>query len=175
MTERQFYDWQTAGGGGDVLRLVETLEREEIAWCDKNSFAVDHWAEEPFATADVNIAVAGEDIDRAVKALEEAGFVAERFEWSVNLRGSSKVSVQISTEDVYHGFPERSVPADVHGILLRVASLEDTMQGKLLAFRDARRRPTKRQKDLLDIMRLVETHPELEAGLPADVREKFTD
>ena len=27
MTERQFYDWQTAGGGGDVLRLINVLER----------------------------------------------------------------------------------------------------------------------------------------------------
>jgi len=27
MTVRQFYDWQTAGGSGDVSLLVETLER----------------------------------------------------------------------------------------------------------------------------------------------------
>lgn len=81
MTERQFYDWQTAGGGGDVLRLVETLEREEIAWCAIGGIAVNYWAEEPIATADVDIAVTGKDIDRAVKALEDAGFVAERFEW----------------------------------------------------------------------------------------------
>jgi len=32
MTLRQFYDWQTAGGGGDVSQLVATLERAEIAW-----------------------------------------------------------------------------------------------------------------------------------------------
>ncbi len=175
MTERQFYDWQTAGGGGDVLRLVETLEREEIAWCAIGGIAVNYWAEEPIATADVDIAIAGKDIERAVKALEEAGFVASASEWSVNLRGISKVSVQISTEEVYYGFPDRSAPADVHGILLRVASLEDTMQGKLLAFRDKRRRPTKRQKDLLDIMRLVESHPELAAKLPSDVREKLME
>jgi hypothetical protein len=25
MTRRQFYDWQTAGGGDDVSRLVATL------------------------------------------------------------------------------------------------------------------------------------------------------
>lgn len=175
MTGRQFYDWQTAGGGSDVLRLVETLEREEISWCAIGGIAVNYWAEEPITTADVDIAVAGKDIERAVKALENAGFTATTFEWSVNLQGSSKVSVQISTEDVYFGFAGRSVPADVHGILLRVASLEDTLQGKLLAFRDDRRRPSKRQKDLLDIMRLVESHPELEAGLPPDIRERLSE
>ena len=31
MTMRQFYDWQTAGGGDDVSRLVATLESLEIA------------------------------------------------------------------------------------------------------------------------------------------------
>ena len=173
MTERQFYDWQTAGGGGDVLRLVETLEREEISWCAIGGIAVNYWAEEPIATADVDIAVAGKDIERAVKALEEAGFSVERFDWSINLRGGSKVSVQLSTEEIYQTFPQGSVPADVHGILLRVASLEDTLKGKLLAYHDEKRRPTKRQKDLLDIMRLVESHPELEIGLPADIREKL--
>jgi len=30
MTSRKFYDWQTAGGGGDVMLLIETLERHEI-------------------------------------------------------------------------------------------------------------------------------------------------
>ena len=32
MTERQFYDWQTAGGGGDVLKLVSVLEGQEVPW-----------------------------------------------------------------------------------------------------------------------------------------------
>ena len=76
--------------------------------------------------------------------------------------------MQISTEPVYQTFPERAVPADVHGILMRVASLEDTLAGKLLAWRDPQRRPSKRQKDWLDILRLVEAHPELKSNLPAE-------
>lgn len=173
MTERQFYDWQTAGGGGDVLLLIETLEREEISWCAIGGLAVNYWAEEPIATADVDIAIAADDIERAIKALEEAGFKSSTFEWSVNLQGRSKVSVQISTEDVYHDFPTRGVPADVHGILMRVASLEDTLKGKLLAWEDSTRRPSKRQKDLLDITRLVESHPELIELLPSELAERI--
>jgi hypothetical protein len=56
---------------------------------------------------------------------------AERFDWSINFRGASKVSIQLSTEDFYREFPSRAVPADVHGILMRVASLEDTLRGKI--------------------------------------------
>lgn len=173
MTERQFYDWQTAGGGGDVLLLVETLEREEIPWCMIGGLAVNYWAEEPMATADVDLVIATDRVEHAVRALEEVGFRAERFEWSVNLKGRSKVSVQISTESVYHEFPSRSVPADVHGILMRVAALEDTLQGKILAWKDPRRRPSKRQKDLLDIYRLVEAHPELQGSLPIDLAQRL--
>ena len=173
MTRRQFYDWQTAGGGGDVMRLVDILERAEAAWCVIGGLAVNHWAQEPITTADVDLVITSDKLEPVVRALEEAGFQAERFEWSVNLKRQSGVSVQISTEAVYQSFPARAVPADVHGILMRVASLEDTLQGKLLAWRDAHRRPSKRQKDLLDITRLVEVHPQLQARLPADVAQRL--
>jgi len=172
MTGRQFYDWQTAGGGGDVLLLVETLERLEISWCAIGGLAVNYWAAEPIATADVDLAIAQPDIERAVKGLEEAGFRSATFDWSINLQGSSKVSVQISTEAVYHDFPSRAVAADVHGILMRVSSLVDTLTGKLLAFGDSHRRPSKRQKDLLDIIRLIEAHPELTTKLPPEIAER---
>jgi hypothetical protein len=172
---RQFYDWQTAGGGGDVSLLVATLERLEIAWCMIGGLAVNHWAAEPMATADVDIVIASERIDEAVKALQAAGFKAKKFKWSVNLQGRSKVSVQISTEKVYQEFPGRSVPADIHGILMRVASLRDTLAGKLLAYRDKERRASKRQKDLTDIMRLVETHSKLKKLLAADVAKKIKE
>ncbi len=169
MTERQFYDWQTAGGGGDVLRLVEVLERLEIPWCMIGGLAVNYWVEEPLATADVDVVIAAERVDEAVAALTAAGFQAKQFEWSVNLTGSSKLSVQISTAAMYCGFPSRGVAADVHGILMRVASLDDTLAGKIAAWQDDQRRPSKRQKDLLDIMRLVESHPELRNNLPPDL------
>jgi hypothetical protein len=172
---RQFYDWQTAGGGGDVSLLVATLERLEISWCMIGGLAVNHWATELMATADVDIVIASERVDEAVKALQAAGFKAKKFKWSVNLQGRSKVSVQISTGKVYQEFPGRSVPADIHGILMRVAGLRDTLTGKLLAYRDKERRASKRQKDLTDILRLVEAHTKLKKLLPADVAKKIKE
>ena len=169
MTGRQFYDWQTAGGADDVMRMVDALERAELHWCAIGGIAVNHWAAEPMVTRDVDFVVAGDEIDRAVAALEAVGFKAERHEWSVNFRGRSQVSLQLSTEDFYRDFTARSAPADVHGILLRVASLEDTLAGKIKAWRTPERRPSKAIKDLGDIARLIEAHPELQASLPADV------
>jgi hypothetical protein len=56
---------------------------------------------------------------------------------------------------------------------MRVASLPDTLHGKILAYRDPERRASKRQKDLADILRLLEAHPRLRHLLPGDVARKI--
>ena len=153
------------------MRLVDCLERADIAWCAIEGVAVNHWAVEPMVTQDVDFVVATESIELAVKLLEEAGFRSERFPWSVNFRGHSKVSIQLSTEDFYKEFPDRSIPADIHGILMRVASLEDTLHGKIKAWMDTDGRQSKKLKDLGDIARLVENHPHLWELLNPDLKE----
>ena len=50
-----------------------------------------------------------------------------------------------------------------------IANLEDVLQGKIWAWSDGKRRQSKRQKDLADIMRLVEAYPSLKTGLPAKI------
>ena len=173
MTGKQFYDWQTAGGTDDVMRLVACLESADVPWCAIGGIAVNHWSEEPMVTQDVDFVVASGEIERVVSLLETAGFHAEKFQWSINFKGNSKVSFQLSTEDFYRDFPNRSVPADVHGILLRVACLEDTLKGKMKAWRDPIRRQSKRIKDLGDIARLVEAHPHLWDMLTDDLKQRL--
>lgn len=153
------------------MRLVDCLERADLEWCAIGGIAVNHWAAEPMVTQDVDFVVAAESIELAVKLLEEAGFTSERFQWPINFHGHSKVSNQLITENFYKDFPGRSVPADIHGILMRVASLEDTLRGKIKAWRDAERRQSKKLKDLGDIARLVESHPHLWGLLDADLKE----
>jgi hypothetical protein len=173
VTAKKFYDWQTAGGTDDVMRLVDSLERVDIPWCAIGGVAVNHWAAEPMVTQDVDFVVATEAIERSVEVLSAAGFRPERFAWSINFKGQSKVSLQLSTEVFYRDFPARAVPADVHGILLRVASLEDTLAGKIEAWSDVERRQSKRIKDLGDIARLVESHPQLWESLPAALKQQI--
>jgi len=173
MTGKQFYDWQTDGGADDVMRLVESLERSDAAWCVIGGVAVNHWADEPMVTQDVDLVVAAADVERAVAALDNHGFQSQRFDWSINFKGRSRVSVQLSAEACYQDFPSRSVPADVHGILMRVASLEDTLDGKLRAWADPSRRQSKRIKDLGDIARLVESHPSLWDKLPEELKRQI--
>ena len=173
MTSKQFYDWQTAGGTNDVMRLVDCLERADIAWCAIGGVAVNHWAKQPMVTQDVDFVVASDAIERVVSLLEKAGFRSERFEWSINFKGRSAVMLQLTTEAFYHDFPTRAVAADVHGILLRVASLEDTLRGKMKAWAEPGQRQSKRIKDLADIARLVESHPRLWDLLTEELKQQL--
>jgi hypothetical protein len=172
MTAKQFYDWQTSGGTNDVMRLVDCLERADVAWCAIGGVAVNHWAQEPMVTQDLDFVVAAETIEQTISLLKEAGFRCEVFDWSVNFKGRSKVVLQLSTEEFYREFPLRAVPADVHGILMRVASLEDTLRGKIKAWSEPQRRQSKRIKDLADIARLVESHPRLWNLLADDLKRQ---
>ncbi len=173
MTEKQFYQWQTDGGTNDVMRFVNALEAADILWCAIGGIAVNHWASEQMVTLDVDFVVATDSVERAEKVLIEAGFTSEHFEWSINFKGKSKVAIQLTTEEGYRGFAERGVAADVHGILMRVASVEDTLQGKIRAWSDPKRRQSKRLKDLADIARLIESHPHLWERLTTELQAEI--
>jgi len=124
-------------------------------------------------TEDVDLVVATDVVEHAVFLLEQAGFRSERFARSINFKGRSTVSIQLSTEDFYHEYPSRAVPADVYGILMRVASLENTLKGKIKAWSEPGLRQSKRIKDLADIARLVEAHPHLWQDLTDEARSQI--
>ena len=71
-------------------------------------------------------------------------------------------------------FPGRAAPRQVLGLTLPVASLDDLLQGKIWAATDPERRPTKRQKDLLDIARLIEKYPRLRERVPEDLLKRLS-
>ncbi len=54
---------------------------------------------------------------------------------------------------------------------MKVAIIEDVLQGKIWAYSDEQRRKSKRQKDLSDIIRLIETYPHLVEQLPDAIRK----
>jgi hypothetical protein len=47
------------------------------------------------------------------------------------------------------------------------------LRGKIWAAQDLSRRPSKRQKDLADIARLLEAYPELRDQVPKEILERL--
>ena len=60
----------------------------------------------------------------------------------------------------------------VLGVPVPVASIKNIVRGKIWAWSDEKRRPTKRKKDELDLMRILETYPELRDQMPAAIQEQ---
>jgi hypothetical protein len=84
----------------------------------------------------------------------------------------SDVRIQIQTDPRYQAFVARSREATVLGRKLPVASASDVLAGKLWAYQDTSRRRSKREKDRLDILRLVEALPKLAGQVPEDLRKQ---
>jgi hypothetical protein len=170
MTSGEFFDWQTGGGGGDLRLLASVWKQSGVKWCVIGGLAVNHWAKEPLVTRDADIVVAFSDLMLALESARKAEFAIQPFRFSANLKGKGDIAIQVTTDPQYNGMAERAVEADLLGMTLPVASLEDTFQGKLWAWSDAGRRPLKRRKDELDLLRLVEAWPDLDKKLPESLR-----
>jgi hypothetical protein len=100
----------------------------------------------------------------------------ERFEHSVNLSApGSDLRIQFQTDPRYQEFPARAEVREVLGHRLPVARLEDVMRGKVWAAGDPGRRASKRQKDLADIARLLEEHPELRQLVPQPILQRLIE
>ena len=151
-----------------LTRVIELLKDNNISFCVLGGQAVNAYAE-PVVSLDLDVVVAVDQIEVA-EALLGAEFRVERFPHSLNVSAlGSDLRVQIQTDPRYGSFIERSAVRDVLGLQLPVASVEDVLQGKIWAALDAGRRPSKRQKDLADIARLIENFPALRALVPPEL------
>lgn len=173
MTGKEFLQ-AVANGETDLLQVFLDLLREAGAdHCVIGGLAVNAYAE-PVVSLDLDVVVATDRVDRVAEAAAGRGMKVERFPHSVNLSShGSDLRIQLQTDPRYQEFIPRAEERRVLGYPLRVAALEDVLQGKLWAYQDESRRGSKRQKDLADIARLVETHPELAERLPAAVRDRI--
>jgi len=172
MTAREAYELTSRGGATDFARLIEACEAFG-PYCLIGGLAVNCYVE-PVYTLDADIVVIASNLPRLSARLEEHGFKTEAHPHSLNARvPGSDLRIQITTDERYQAFLSRSVEADVLGLRVRVACIEDVARGKLWAYGDPRRRLSKRKKDELDLIRLAEAYPELKSFYPADLREQL--
>ena len=171
MTDKTFFQRLSHSDVDVVQRLLDLLEARGLAYCVIGGLAVNAYAE-PVVSLDLDLVVVAEGIEGLVAAAEQAGFRVRTFAHSVNLDlAGSDLRIQLQTDPRYQAFLGRADVREVLGYALRVASVEDVLQGKLWAWQDTRRRPSKRQKDLSDLLRLAEALPQLRDRLPEPVRQ----
>jgi hypothetical protein len=169
MTGKTFLN-RVANGQMDVVALLlELLKQTGADYCVIGGLAVNAYAE-PVVSLDLDLVVVTDKVHALCEAASARGIKIERFEHSINLSiPGSDLRIQLQTDPRYQDFIPRAAQRDVLGYRMAVAALEDVVAGKVWAYRDEQRRKSKRQKDLADILRVVEAHPEVKGKLPPEI------
>lgn len=174
MTAAEVFESVTGSGSSDFALLVSILS-ERAPWCLIGGLAVNCYVE-PVYTLDADIVVVASRADAIRQDLATAGFAIQEFAHSINaqMRGS-ELRIQLSTDPRYQDFLSDTQLMAVLGEQVPVAALSKLVQGKLWAWKDEKRRPTKRKKDELDLMRLLEAYPELRSLMPEEISNQIPD
>lgn len=174
MTASEVFESVTGSGSSDFALLVRIL-KEHRPWCLIGGLAVNCYVE-PVFTLDADIVVVSGQLGSVKKDLAGAGFSLQEFPHSLNATmPGSQLRIQLSLDPRYQEFLKDTNEREVLGQHVPVASLINVARGKLWAWSDAGRRPTKRKKDELDLMRLVEAHPELRNIMPREISEQIPE
>ena len=163
MSEAEFLAGIT-GRSDDLIRVVAALRHTSQPFCLIGGLAVNHYVE-PVVTLDADFAITA--AVGVSEALSAAGFAVELHAHSINaVLPGSRLRIQITINSRYGSFPSRATEAEVFGVRLPVAALEDLVQGKLWAATDSTRRSSKRAKDEADLLRICESYPHMLPQIP---------
>jgi hypothetical protein len=175
MTGKEFMN-SVARGKSDIIQmLLDILAEKSSRYCLIGGLAVNAYVE-PVVSLDLDIVTAVEDMEAICEAAKKRGMRLEQFEHSVNLSAEgSDLRIQIRRDPRYQEFISGAEMRDILGYQMNVARLEDVLRGKVWAYMDKQRRRSKRQKDLADILRIIETYPAMEAALPESLRDELDE
>jgi hypothetical protein len=174
MVGKEFIN-RLANDKSDMIQiLLDILAKTGSRYCIIGGLAVNAYVE-PVVSLDLDIVAASKKIEAICREAQKRGLKVERFEHSVNITSeSSDLRIQLQTDSRYQDFLSTPQDKNVLGYKMKVARLEDVLRGKVWAYMDKARRKSKRQKDLADILRIIEQHPQLEASLPRPLREELS-
>jgi hypothetical protein len=172
MTKKEFFNLLSNGKRDVLQNILSLLQEKKINYCLIGGLAVNAYAE-PVVSLDVDLIIELAAKDEFLETVKEV-FKIETFPHSLNLSNSeSDLRIQIQTDKRYQDFISRSSEKQVMGYNMKVAAIEDVLQGKIWAYMDKQRRESKRMKDLADILRLIETYPDLRELLPGPIKDKL--
>ena len=174
MTASEVFESITGSGSSDFAALVGILNRR-APWCLIGGLAVNCYVE-PVYTLDANVVVVGSELPAIKDELLAAGFSLEEFPHSLNAKmAKSELRIQFSLDSRYQEFLTDTTIREVLGQQVPIASLTNVVRGKIWAWSDDSRRFSKRKKDELDLIRILEKYPELRDKMPQDITDQLPE
>ncbi|MBN8655400.1 MAG: nucleotidyl transferase AbiEii/AbiGii toxin family protein [Anaerolineae bacterium] len=168
MQALDFWKAITKDKANHLESFLAMLEENGIRFCVIDGQGVNAYVD-PLVSLDLDLAVTTTQAE-LIESLLTKHYKVTRFPHSLNIElPDSDLRIQIQTDSRYGEFAARASRREILGLTLPVARLEDILQGKVWAIQDPDRRASKRQKDLADVARILESYPDLKAQVPADV------
>ena len=172
MTASEVFESITGSGSTDFATLVTILNRHG-KWCLICGLAVNCYVE-PVYTLDADIVVIASELPAVKNDLTNAGFTVEEFPHSLNAKmAKSDLRIQFTLDLRYQDFVNDTAVREVLGQAVPVASLPNVVRGKVWAWEDKKRRLSKRKKDELDLIRILETYPDVRDLMPTEIRKQL--
>ena len=172
MTASEIFESITGSGTSDFATLVRILNQRG-PWCLIGGLAVNCYVE-PVYTLDADIVVIASKLAAIKDELIKTGFSVEEFPHSLNARmPKSDLRTQFSTDPRYQDFLNDTTIHDVLGEQVPIASLANIVRGKIWAWSDERRRLSKRKKDELDLIRILEAYPDVRDLMPTEITKQL--
>lgn len=169
MTANQFFNKVTNSKEDIVSKFITLLDNEEIDYCIIGGMGMNTYCE-PIITLDFDCVIVMEKIPLIPKILKEKGFKVKKHPHTLEIKSKySDVRIHIQLDSRYENFLKNAKYHKILGYRMKVASKEDLLIGKIWAYTDTERNRLKKEKDLLDIKRLVEKYPELKPLIPSEV------
>jgi hypothetical protein len=163
-----FWKVVTMDKANQLESFLAMLEESGIRFCVIGGQGVNAYVD-PLVSLDLDLAVATAQAEQ-IESLLVAHYKVTRFPHSLNIElPDSDLRIQIQTDARYGEFTDHASRREVLGLEMPVARLDDILQGKVWAIQDPDRRASKRQKDLADVARILESYPELRANVPDDI------
>ena len=175
MTGKEFLN-SLAKGKLDILQqLLGILADTGADYCLIGGLAVNAYVE-PVVSLDIDIVIAVNNVVAVANAARERKMKVEEYSHCINITSpASDLRIQVQTHPRYQDFIAAAGVREVLGYKMKVASLDNVLQGKVWAYMDETRRRSKRQKDLADIMRIIEGYPELTPIIPEGLQDKLRE
>jgi len=172
MTESEIFEAVTGSGSSDFAALISILDRRGD-WCLIGGLAVNCYVD-PVYTLDADVVVIASELPAIKAELEGAGFSCEDFPHSLIARmAQSDLRIQFTLDPRYQDFIADTTRREVLGQSVLVASLRNVVRGKVWAWSDAKRRFSKRKKDELDLIRILEAYPAVSDLMPGEIRTQL--
>lgn len=161
MNARKFFNKVTNSKFDIIEEFLKILKEKRIPYCVIGGFAINAYCE-PLITLDFDCVIDEKRIGELKEVLKTKGFKVKTHPYTFEIKHpESDLRIQIQRDKRFQEFIKKAKIKKVLGYKIKVASKEDLLISKIWCMKDKTRNKLKREKDNLDIKRLVEKFPEL--------------